>query len=71
MTEIRISLEETLKNLTNSIESTEQAIEDARIGILLKQKKIQQYRSDGILMNARIREHRKIILSYLTNIYSE
>lgn len=71
MTEIRLSLEETLKNLTDSIESTEQAIEDARIGILLKQKKIQQYRSDGILMNARIREHRKIILSYLTNIYSE
>lgn len=71
MTEIRISLESALKNLLESIESTEKSIEEARIGIFVKQKKIQQFRSDGLLLNWRIREHRKIILSYLTNIYSE
>jgi murein DD-endopeptidase MepM/ murein hydrolase activator NlpD len=71
MTDIRVSLEDTLKNLMESIQNTEKSIEDARIGIFVKQKKIQQFRSDWLLLSSRIREHRKIILAYLTNIYSE
>jgi hypothetical protein len=57
--------------LAESIRITEESIAKANIGIFEKRQKIQQLRSDGLLLRAKIREHRKIILSYLANIYSE
>ena len=71
ITEIRVTLEEALKNLDESIVSTEQSLNQATIDIYLKKQKIQQLRSDGLILKGKIREHRKVILSYLANIYSE
>lgn len=71
ITESRISLENTLIILAQSIAATEKSIQETTISITEKQQKIQQLRSSELLIKARIRERRQIILSYLTNIYSE
>jgi murein DD-endopeptidase MepM/ murein hydrolase activator NlpD len=71
ITETRVTLEQALANLADSIKITEESIARANIGIFEKRQKIQQLRSDWLLLRAKIREHRKVILSYLANIYSE
>lgn len=71
ITESRISLENTLVVLAQSIAATEKSIQETTIAITEKQQRIQQLRSSELLIKARIRERRQIILSYLTNIYSE
>lgn len=71
ITESRISLENALTVLADSIIATEKSINETTISITEKQQRIQQLRSSGLLIKARIRERRQIILSYLTNIYSE
>lgn len=71
ITESRISLENTLVVLDQSIAATEKSIQETTIAITEKQQRIQQLRSSELLIKARIRERRQIILSYLTNIYSE
>ena len=71
VTETRVTLEKALSVLLDSIQSTEKSIENANIAILQKQTKIQNLRSDWLALKSRIRDHRKVILSYVTNIYSE
>lgn len=46
ITEVRITLEQALSVLLESIRSTEKSIENTNIAILQKQKKIQHLRSD-------------------------
>lgn len=69
--EVRVSLENALATLESSIQSTQDSIVTTTSNIAIKQQKIQQLQSDGLALRVRIREHRAIILSYLTNIYSE
>ncbi len=71
ITESRISLEDALTVLADAIIATEKSINETTISITEKQQRIQQLRSSWLLIKARIRERRQIILSYLTNIYSE
>ncbi len=71
VSEVRVSLEKALAVLMESITYTEKSIASASIAIFEKQKKVQQLRWDWLLLKSRIREHREIILSYLSNIYSE
>lgn len=71
ITEVRISLENALTVLAHTITQTEESIQSTSVSIEAKKLKIQQLRSESILLNTRIRQHRAIILSYLTNIYSE
>jgi predicted Zn-dependent peptidase len=55
ITEVRITLEQALSVLLESIKSTEKSIENANIAILQKQKKIQHLRSDWLVLKSRIR----------------
>jgi hypothetical protein len=71
VSEVRVSLENALAVLTESIQKTTDSIATTITDIAVKQQKIQQLQSESIAMNIRISEHRSIILSYLANIYSE
>ncbi len=71
ITEVRISLENALTILADTITQTEESIRSTGVSIEAKKLKIQQLRSESIRLGTRIRQHRAIILSYLTNIYSE
>ncbi len=69
--EVRVSLEQALAVLAESIRVTTASITQAHLDIAAKQTKIQQLQSDGLALRSRIREHRAIILAYLRNIYSQ
>ncbi len=69
--EVRVSLEQALAVLTESIRVTSESITQTNLDIKIKQTRIQQLQSDGLILRTRIREHRSIILAYLKNIYSE
>lgn len=69
--EVRVSLEQALAVLAESIRVTTESITQTNLDIKIKQAKIQQLQSDGLTLRSRIREHRAIILAYLKNIYSE
>ena len=69
--EVRVSLEQALAVLAESIRVTTESITQTSLDIKIKQTKIQQLQSDGLALRSRIREHRAIILAYLKNIYSE
>lgn len=67
----RRTLESSLQALAVSIAATEDAIENAKQQILSKQQKIQTLEFASVELKKKINEHRKIILSYMANIYSE
>ena len=69
--EVRVSLEQALAVLAESIRVTTESITQTNLDIKIKQTKIQQLQSDGLALRSRIREHRQIILAYLRNIYSQ
>lgn len=69
--EKRNTLENALMVLDAAIASTETEIENGRIQITQKQYKIQEFHISAIELKKKIAEYKKIILSYLANIYSE
>ena len=70
-TEQRTSLEGTIAALDQAIETTAESIQSTKNDIYEKERKIQEYHITSIDLKKEIAEHRKIILSYLANIYSE
>lgn len=71
VTNTRLTLEDTLKKIADSIQVTEKSIAETEELIVQKNQKIQELQSQDLALKVRIREHRKVILSYLVNIYSE
>lgn len=71
VTSIRLSLENTLQSLDTSIKSMEQSVIDTQGAIAQKQLKIQELQATALALRVKVREHRKVILSYLANLYSE
>jgi septal ring factor EnvC (AmiA/AmiB activator) len=71
ISEVRVSLENTLAVLTESIRVTTESIATTSADIIVRQDRIAELERSGLVLRARIREHRAIILAYLKNIYSE
>lgn len=67
----RVSLETAIATLDRSMQATETAISDTKSQILAKQQRIHTLEYASIELKKKIAEHRKIILSYLANLYSE
>lgn len=70
-TAVRASLEEAIKALDTSITNTEQSILDTTTMISQKQIKIQELQANSLSIKIRIKQHRKVILEYLANLYTQ
>lgn len=67
----RLTLEEAIKSIDNSITATENGIIEIQNSITQKIQKIQVLERASIDLKKRISDHKKIILSYVANVYSE
>lgn len=70
-TAVRMTLENTLKKLDDAILATEKSIEETKHSIGVKQQKILALETASIELKKKISSHRKTILEYLANMYSE
>jgi murein DD-endopeptidase MepM/ murein hydrolase activator NlpD len=69
--ERRRSLESAIATLDKAIETMATSIQETKNTIYQKEKKIQELHVASFQMKKKIAGHKKIILSYLSNIYSE
>lgn len=67
----RITLEEALKKLDDAILATEKSISETQTLIAQRQQKIIALEIASLELKKKIASHRKTILDYLANIYSE
>lgn len=67
----RNTLESAVATLDKAIESTAAEIQETKNQITQKQYKIQEFHLSSIDLKKKVTEYRKIILAYLSNIYSE
>ncbi len=67
----RVTLQAALKKLDDAIAATEKSIEETKRYIAQRQQKILALEMASIELRKRISSHRKTILEYLSNMYSE
>lgn len=70
-TAVRMTLENALKKLDEAIAATVRSIEETKNTIAIKQQKILALEMASIELKKKIASHRKTILEYLANMYSE
>ena len=70
-TEKRVSLEEAITTIENSIADTVSDIHKTEISIEEKNNTIDEYKDLSLELSVRIKKNRSTILTYLANIYSE
>lgn len=71
VTQKRLTLEAALTQIENAIKVTEQSIADTEGKIIAKQQKVEALNIASMGLQRKIASHRKILLDYLANMYSE